>query len=127
MDALETLLERWGCRKSITSSNMVLAPSAVLEQLVCLAFGRSVFCEKDYLEEQPDVAEAVRNKAFMSGLQHFLWEGIKENRGLSAARVDPGRYLELNPDLAVDGLKSDAALVEHWLSIGWLEGRAYKS
>lgn len=127
MDALERLLKHWGCRNSITSGDKVLVPSAVLEQLVLLAFGRGAFSEKEYVERHPDVAEAVCSKEFMNGLHHFIWEGIKENRGLSAVEVDPGRYLELNPDLAeVDGLTSPAALAEHWLSIGWLEGRLHK-
>ena len=127
MDALERLLEHWGCRKSITSGDKVLMPSVVLKQLIMLAFGRGAFSETEYVERHPDVAEAVRSKEFMSGLHHFIWEGIKENRGLSAVEVDPDRYLDLNPDLAdVDSLTSPAALVEHWLSIGWLEGRVHK-
>lgn len=124
MTTLDKLIENWGCRKSVSTPGFMLVPSDLLEQLVLLAFGRAAFSEEEYFERYPDVQKSVQNKQFVTGLQHFIWEGIRECRNISDTQVDPARYLSLNPDLgSVPELQSPESIMRHWLSVGWLEGR----
>lgn len=123
-EQIDQLMQRWGCRTSASTLDSVMIPRPILEQLIKLAFGRHIFSEKGYLDTYPDIAQALAHKAFLSGKQHYMWDGIKEGRTVEDPSVDPARYLGLNPDLKeASGLSSDDALCSHWLEIGWLEGR----
>ncbi|MFN3360757.1 MAG: hypothetical protein ACK421_04920 [Pseudanabaenaceae cyanobacterium] len=81
----------------------------------------STFDEKFYLENNPDVAEAVRNRVFPSAIAHYNEFGIKEGR---APRFDEEYYLSRNPDVARAVRRGQFRNGrEHWERLGKFEGR----
>ena len=93
---------------------MTMAPSAI---------GPQGFDEAYYLEQYPDVAEAVAAGALKSGLEHFQKFGSKEVRNPNAF-FDTQFYLESNPDILTafeNGAISSP--FEHYQSFGGAEGR----
>ena len=88
--------------------------------------GRSplaIFNEAFYLNNNPDVAEAVRSGA-TTAYDHFAAFGASEHRATSTL-FDPAWYLARNPDVRQaieDGVFSSAA--EHFLLYGSSEPRA---
>jgi hypothetical protein len=83
----------------------------------------SLFFDSDYyLVKNPDVAAAVENGTFASGLEHFGLFGAKEGRTPSYFFGET--YLFDNPDVAAavsEGAFSSA--VEHFLQYGYKENR----
>lgn len=122
MSAVNDLYTRWGVSEQ--GDNIVNVPREVFNTLVLLALGRVNYSEDEYLSRHQDVKKAVARGDFASGWMHFLWVGLKENRKLGDADVDPKRYLELNRDLAnIFDENSHEDLINHWKSVGWAEGR----
>ncbi|MFO0996682.1 MAG: hypothetical protein U1F33_08345 [Alphaproteobacteria bacterium] len=80
--------------------------------------------ERWYLNEYPDVAEAIRSGAYKSAKHHFVEEGYFEGRKPAEAVVDADWYVENNQDVA-EGIKSGqiASAQEHFLMHGYGEGR----
>lgn len=81
----------------------------------------NVFDEKFYLENNPDVAEAVRNRAYPNGFAHYNEHGRREGR---APSFDEEYYLSRNPDVA-RGVRMGQYRSgrEHWDRFGKFEGR----
>jgi hypothetical protein len=83
----------------------------------------SLFFNSDYyLAKNPDVAAAVENGDFASGLEHFGLFGYQEGR--ASSHFFGETYLFDNPDVAAavsEGAFSNA--VEHFLKYGYQEGR----
>ena len=86
-----------------------------------------MFNEGFYLNKYPDVAKAVKNKAFENGYHHYKLFGQKEGR----QPVPPvpsnfveGDYLELNPDVAkAVKNKQFVSGAHHYMIYGWKENR----
>jgi len=86
----------------------------------------NLFDEEFYLNSNPDVAEAVDDGLFDSGLEHFFEFGLAEERDPSAilSFFTEESYLDSNPD--VDDAVSAGNFVnglEHFLIFGVNEGR----
>jgi hypothetical protein len=80
--------------------------------------------EKWYLNEYPDVADAIRNGAFRSARHHFIENGYFEGRRPGVFEVDAEWYLQHYPDVA-DGVSAGTitSAEEHFLRDGYGEGR----
>jgi|SRR5579872_1030022 len=77
-----------------------------------------------YIEEHPDVADAIRAGAFKSARHHFIENGYFEGRRPCPFEVDAEWYLQHYPDVA-DGIGdgSIASAEEHFNQNGYGEGR----
>ena len=80
--------------------------------------------EKWYLEEYPDVADAIRDGAFRSARHHFIENGYFEGRRPCQFEVDAEWYLQHYPDVA-DGVSAGTitSAEEHFDRDGYAEGR----
>ncbi|MEB3829851.1 hypothetical protein [Phormidium sp. CCY1219] len=74
-----------------------------------------------YLSSNPDLAELFGPTNRQKALEHFVLQGINENRRYSLI-FDPTFYLENSPDLLAAGLSREEALL-HFELIGVFEGR----
>ncbi len=73
--------------------------------------------EDRYLQENPDVAQAVASGGFPSGLHHFLHHGVHEGR--PAPMIDSAWYCRTYPMAAFELGQGDAPdALQHWLDIG---------
>lgn len=85
---------------------------------------RPPFYEETYLLRNPDVAEAVANGLFNSGLQHWATFGFAEGRRPQDINFEEDFYLSYHPDVAAavaNGSVSNG--LEHYAAFGWSEGR----
>ncbi len=84
----------------------------------------SVFDEAYYLFNNPDVAQAVAQGLFPSGLSHFQSFGIFEGRTSISSVYSESLYLQANPDVAgsvaAGGFSSG---LQHFIQFGEAEGR----
>lgn len=81
------------------------------------------FNENTYLQENPDVAQAVTNGFFTSGFQHWLKHGFSEGRTPQIA-FQESFYLDLYPDVAQAVTNRNFANgLEHYALFGASEGR----
>ena len=80
--------------------------------------------EEWYLDEYPDVAEAIKAGQFKSPKHHFVENGYLEGRRPRPFEVDEAWYLAANPDVA-DGVRAGhiASALEHFATDGYVEGR----
>jgi hypothetical protein len=80
--------------------------------------------EKWYLEQYPDVAEAIRKKIVNSAKEHFLNDGYFEGRVPFLIKVDEAWYLEQNPGIADSISRGDLqSAQQHFNENGYREGR----
>gem|GEM_PF-360374 len=88
------------------------------------------FDEKVYLEQNPDVAQAVSEKIFASARQHFYRTGFREiQEGLRKFKhpaldrpFDESAYLSRNPDIAKAMERGDFPSAQsHYFAFGWKE------
>jgi subtilisin family serine protease len=83
----------------------------------------SLFDENYYLQQNPDVANAVSLGGFATGLDHFLSNGQFEGRQPSGFYSE-SYYLQQNQDVAnAVSLGGFASGLEHFLNNGQFEGR----
>lgn len=83
----------------------------------------SLFDENTYLQQNPDVANAVSLGGFASGFDHFLKHGQFEGRQPSGFYSE-SYYLQQNPDVAsAVSLGGFATGLDHFLSHGQFEKR----
>ncbi len=80
--------------------------------------------ESWYLEQHPDIAEAIRAGSVASAKQHFLDDGYFEGRLPFPMPVDERWYLEQYPDVAESVRKGVISSGEqHFSEDGYREGR----
>lgn len=80
--------------------------------------------EEWYLEEYPDIGQAVKDGLVKSARQHFIDDGYFEGRLPFPMNVDETWYLEQNPDVAESvrtGVVSSGQ--QHFSEDGYREGR----
>jgi hypothetical protein len=87
----------------------------------------TAFNEKRYLDENPDVAEAVA-RGDITAQRHWEMYGRKEGRkgGFTVdapTAFDDNAYLAANPDIAAAVSRGDTTAQEHYLRFGQAEGR----
>ena len=91
-------------------------------------FNETMFNENYYLNNNPDVARAVENGTFKSGLHHFLTFGLSEGRppNPALAYFNENYYLNNNPDVtrAVENGTFKSGL-HHFLTFGLSEKREW--
>ncbi|AFZ45543.1 outer membrane adhesin like protein [Halothece sp. PCC 7418] len=91
-----------------------------------LATVTELFDEEFYLNNNPDVAEAVDTGLFETGVEHFLEFGIEEERApsLILSLFTEDSYLENNPDVEDAVIAGDFVNgLDHFLIFGMNEGR----
>ncbi len=90
-----------------------------------MTFLDSFYDEATYLANNPDVAVAVRDGAFPSGLEHFLGFGLAEGRESTRAFFHKGFYRNENPDVKA-AIQNGAFQSgwQHYVLHGADEGRA---
>jgi hypothetical protein len=80
--------------------------------------------EEWYLNEYPDIAQAIRDGKLESAKQHFLDDGFFEGRRPFPMPVDERWYLEQYPDVAESVRKGVVSSAEqHFAEDGYREGR----
>lgn len=82
------------------------------------------FDEQGYLQQNPDVAQGVRNGMFKSAYDHYVRYGQHENRPGAFKIFDEQEYLKQNPDVA-DGIRRGQfkSAYDHYLKFGQYENR----
>ena len=77
-----------------------------------------------YLDQNPDVADAIALGAVASATEHFAGDGYLEGRMPFPISVDERFYLEQNPDVA-EGIRAGSvpSAQEHFERSGYREGR----
>jgi subtilisin family serine protease len=81
-----------------------------------------LFDETYYLNQNPDIKEAVATGVFASGFEHFMNFGKFEERDPSVF-FDTEYYLAQNPDIAQAVAAGTTSAIEHFINIGQAEGR----
>ncbi len=77
-----------------------------------------------YLQEYPDIGQAVKDGLVESARQHFIDDGYFEGRLPFPMNVDEGWYLEQNPDVAESVRKGVVSSgQQHFTEDGYREGR----
>ena len=99
------------------AGNAYTITSVTADCTVAASFAKTdiTFSENGYLAVNPDVAAAVKSRAFNSGWQHYALWGNKEGRLLSPVDYsvfDETYYLQQSPDVAAAVKRGD-------LSSGW--------
>ncbi|HTI84825.1 MAG TPA: hypothetical protein VL614_30600 [Acetobacteraceae bacterium] len=80
--------------------------------------------EEWYLNEYPDIAQAIRDGKIVSARQHFIDDGYFEGRRPFPMSVDERWYLEQYPDVAESVRKGVVGSGEqHFFEDGYREGR----
>jgi len=83
-----------------------------------------IFDESFYRLSNPDVANAVANGIFPSGLEHFRQFGLAEGRTGVSPLYDEQLYLQVNADVAaVVNSGGFSSGLEHFIRFGEAEGR----
>lgn len=123
---LNVLLEKLGLTpEQFRESKHVTIPTPLLKFLLQATLLQSDFDEKEYMDANPDVAEAVRRGRVKSAKLHFLSTGYLESRSGGYPAVDEGWYLSTYQDVAkaVRAKQIDSATV-HFAQTGAREFRA---
>jgi hypothetical protein len=103
----------------------VTMPSDLFRQLLIGALRmKSVFDEKYYLENNPDVEEAVRKGEIESGAAHYYQTGYFEDKLPKKLLVDEKYYVFGHADIA-EAVRSGAieSAQQHFENHGYREGR----
>lgn len=79
------------------------------------------FSEEFYIENNKDVAAAVKSGQFASGADHYNRYGSSEGRAANPF-FDLEFYLSRNPDIAAEA-RNGLNAYEHYMNYGWREGR----
>ena len=102
-----------------------LNQNEVQERIAEGGTGYEFYNEQYYVNNNPDVQDAVNTGAFNSGLEHFLRFGLDEGRtpGEALSFFNEETYLDDNDDVqnAIDNGVFDSA-IEHFLQFGVKEG-----
>jgi ABC-type amino acid transport substrate-binding protein len=113
--------------EAIANSHGTLADPLTGEPLSSAAAMPSdlvAFDENAYLEQNPDVAEAVARGSLASGYDHWVRFGLAEGR-MPQIPFNESFYLDFNPDVAEAVADGDfASGLQHYLNFGAAEGRA---
>src|SRR5690606_2641521 len=89
------------------------------------AEGRSpnaLFNEAFYLQQNPDVAQAIASGQVQSASEHFINYGHREARAINPG-IDLGKYLSANPDVTDKLEQNGLSPLEHLMTYGVNEGR----
>lgn len=82
------------------------------------------FSEQWYMEQYPDVADAIENKDVPSGLRHFVSSGVYEGRIPFAVAIDERNYALTHLDVAKSvNAKVYKSCTDHYHKIGYQEDR----
>lgn len=77
-----------------------------------------------YLQQYPDIADAIREGIVGSAREHFLSDGYFEGRVPFPIKVDEAWYLEQNPGVAEFIARGDLqSAQQHFEEHGYREGR----
>lgn len=102
-----------------------LNQNEVQERIAEGGTGYEFYNEQYYVNNNPDVQDAVNTGTFNSGLEHFLRFGLDEGRtpGEALSFFNEETYLDDNDDVqnAIDNGVFDSA-IEHFLQFGVKEG-----
>ncbi len=102
----------------------IILPENIFRDILASALRSVEFDEDWYLEQNPDVREAIAKGNVKSGWDHFINNGYFEGRLPRALEFDEDFYLKEYPDVAaaIDS-KSISSAEDHFFYVGRLEGR----
>ena len=107
-----------------TAGDEVSVPREILTRLLDLYILCWDFDEEWYLENYPDIQDAVNQGLFPSGWAHFRAVGYLEGRFGQQPVVDADWYLSTYPDVANAMLEGEVtSALDHYVKFGYQEGR----
>ncbi|WP_457797994.1 hypothetical protein [Methylocystis sp. S23] len=112
-------------RAALESDEIVTIPASSLRFLLQLAVAVGEFDKENYLETNPDLAEAVKDGKVDDVRFHYIRHGFFEGRKGATPKVDEDWYKKNYPDVAKaveDGSLRSATM--HFIGVGEVEGRA---
>src|SRR6516225_10659763 len=78
----------------------VTIQAKLFKVLLEVAVSQASFDEKNYLDRNPDVKDAVSNGSIANARRHYVGFGYFESRRGGTPAVDEGWYLRSYPDVA---------------------------
>src|SRR5438552_3476325 len=112
-------------RADLNGNGRVEVPARLLKLLLQIALATTEFDEQGYVNQNPDVANAITHGEIESAHMHYIGYGYFEGRQGGGPVVDSTWYLGKYPDVAAavrDGLVRSAEA--HFDAIGGGEGRS---
>ena len=112
-------------RGDIEAGKPVTIPAKLFKVLLEVAVSQASFDEKNYLDRNPDVKDAVSNRSIANARRHYVGFGYFENRRGGTPPVDEGWYLRSYPDVA-SAIRTGqvGSATEHFETTGVQEWRA---
>jgi hypothetical protein len=112
-------------RADLNGNGQIAVPAPLLKLLLQIALATAEFDEQRYLEQNPDVADAIERGEIESAYMHYIGYGYFEGRRGAGPVVDEDWYLAAYPDVAAAVREGGVTSAEcHFHSIGGAEGRS---
>lgn len=122
----DTILRALGTsRQQADQAEQVTIPVSLLKILITISVSHCDFNQKGYLEENPDIADALKVGKIESARLHYETYGYWEGRRGATPKVDERWYRQTYPDVAAaieDGEIGSAK--QHYLVSGVNEFRS---
>lgn len=122
----ESFLKAAGMTQAeFAKSSQVTIPAELFKLLLQVTLANSDFNELGYLQDNPDVAAAVKTRTVQDPRLHYVGFGYFEGRTGATPEVDERWYLQTYRDVA-EGVHSGriASAAEHFRVAGAREGRS---
>jgi hypothetical protein len=112
-------------KSDLNGNGRIDLPARLLKLLLQVALVTTEFDEHSYLNQNPDVAEALKRGEVESAQMHYVGFGYFEGRQGGGPKVDADWYLVKYPDVAAAVREGRVKSAEaHFHSIGGGEGRS---
>ena len=109
----------------VVQGGHVTIPLQLYKVLIQIAVAHGEFDEQSYLENNPDIKEAIANGTVLNARLHYVGYGYFENRQGGLPKVDEGWYRKTYPDVANAIARNQiSSCSEHFAIIGGAELRS---
>lgn len=112
-------------KKSSAGNDIVIMDARKFDLLLELMLLSAGFDDESYIQQYPDVADAVSSGKLHSGIDHYVRSGWKEKRAIKAPQVNATWYMQKYGDVAAAAKKNFRLTAQaHYNMGGYQEGRA---
>lgn len=122
----ESLMAALSASKAdLNGTGRIEVPAKLLKLLLQIALATTEFDEQGYLQQNPDVGDAIKRGDVESAHMHYIGYGYFEGRQGGGPLVDESWYVQKYPDVGSavrDGKIKSAA--QHFHMVGAVEGRS---